>query len=240
MLGFGCRRGLAGDKDGDVGGRLDDVFSGSPERSVCGLLRSWWRIECPGASADAGHPAILHRLWTAGAHRLAWGHQDILLPPDALEVWECGAVEFFVENQSVWRVGYQPDGSPDPPVVVRVGGASGRDTLPLEICLHEFLARTLVIEAVFGAAWWTSGHLLPGVNAERWLVWPELVVDPDRFTMPALYSDGSTLCFAFDPSGEASAFYGAASREELASSTFAELGSWFGPEEGGGPLFARS
>jgi hypothetical protein len=218
-----------------VVGRLDGVFAGSPERTVVRLLRAWWGIECAAAPDDASHPPILHQLWDAGAHRLAWGHQDILLPPDGVEVRDDGGVDFFVENQSCWRIAYAPDGGPDPQVAALV---DGKERLPLGIGLHEFLARTLVIEAVFGAAWWTSGELVAGNEIDRWLIWPELIVDPDTLVMPALYSDVNTVCFAFHPHGPASAFYGAATREEMESAAFADLGNWFEPEQSSGPRFA--
>ena len=218
-------------------GRLDGVFSGSPERSVVALLRVWWDIECAAAPDDGPHPPILQQLWDAGAHRLAWGHQDILLPPSRVQTRDDGGVEFFVENQSCWRAAYVPDGGPDPQVAVVVdGAAASTETLQLGIGLHEFLARTLVVEAVFGATWWTNGELVARYELDRWRIWPDLIVDVDTFTMPALYSDGNALCFVHGP---ASAFYGAATREELESAAFADLGTWFEPDQSSGPRFAR-
>jgi hypothetical protein len=213
---------------------LDGLISASPERWVVGLLEAWWGIECVDGPVDGTHPAFLHQLWNAGAHRLAWGHQDILFPPSKTTVLAGGEVEFFCENQSVWSAAYLPDAGPNPQVAAVVDGRSGHEILPLGIGLHEFLARTLVVEAVFGGCW-ANGRLTAVDDIDRWMVWPALTIDAGRFTMPAIYADGAALCFAFETND---AFYGARSIEELDASPFAGLVDWSEPEQGDGPAFA--
>jgi hypothetical protein len=187
------------------------------------LWEDWFGATLPEHDGASAEPELLAQLRAVERDVRVFGFQNQLL--DRQVPNEAGVVPVIAENQSVWTIGYRPDGTDAPDAVVFAG--------PMQIVhevsngLAELLYRTSVIEAIF--AGWNRMGIADEPSAAAALspyeVVPAMRVE-STFDLPAVWALGDVLVMGFGEPSEYVLYAGARDLSAFDRSVLPQITTW--------------
>lgn len=188
------------------------------------LWEGWFGATVPESNGPSTEPELLAQLRVLQRDVPIFGFQNRLL--DRQDANEAGVVPVIAENQSVWTIGYRPDGTDAPDAVVL--GRPTQVVLEVPNGLAEMLYRTSVIEAIF--AGWNRVGLADETSEVAAALSPYEVVPALRvagmFDLPAVWALDDVLIMGFGEPAHYDLFAGARDMEAFDRSVLPQITRW--------------